>query len=79
MKKAKRRSHRKKSPKPKVKPPHGYAYIVEDFATSISAQDLEAKLNQLGEENWYLSGIAIWALDKVRFCFVRDGAYKPKE
>ena len=79
MKKAKRRSHIKKSPKPKVKPPHGYAYIVEDFATSISAQDLEAKLNELGEENWYLVGVGYWNSGVLRFCFVRDSIFKTKE
>ena len=75
----KRRTHTKKGSKPKVKQPHGYEYIVEDFSTATTTQDLEAKLNELGEENWYLVGVGYWNSGVLRFCFVRDSIFKTKE
>ena len=79
----KRRTHIKKRRNgPKIKQilqpspsKNGYEYIVEDFSTATTTQDLEAKLNELGEENWYLIGVGYWNAGILRFCFVRDSVF----
>ena len=55
-----------------VPPKAAYQYLIYDYAHGVDVSEIQALLNQLGMEGWYLIRVAIHDADTTRATFIRQ-------